>query len=67
MGSLLATFSVLILVFLFVGTGNAVMITEFCPDPYLHDDADEYIVLSGQGLPDQCDQADFSDVRIKSA
>jgi cardiolipin synthase A/B len=30
----------------------AVMITEFCPDPYLHDDADEYIVLSGNGLLD---------------
>jgi cardiolipin synthase len=30
----------------------AVMITEFCPDPYLHDDADEYIVLSGDGLLD---------------
>jgi phosphatidylserine/phosphatidylglycerophosphate/cardiolipin synthase-like enzyme len=28
------------------------MITEFCPDPYLHDDADEYIVLSGDGLLD---------------
>lgn len=30
-----------------VCAGSAVMITEFCPDPYLHDDADEYIVLSG--------------------
>lgn len=35
-----------------IGTGAAVMITEFCPDPYLHDDADEYIVLSGNGLLD---------------
>ena len=32
-----------------MGAGSAVMITEFCPDPYLHDDADEYIVLSGNG------------------
>jgi phosphatidylserine/phosphatidylglycerophosphate/cardiolipin synthase-like enzyme len=32
-----------------ISTGAAVMITEFCPDPYLHDDADEYIVLSGHG------------------
>jgi cardiolipin synthase A/B len=35
-----------------VGIGSAVMITEFCPDPYLHDDADEYIVLSGNGSLD---------------
>ncbi|OPY38966.1 MAG: cardiolipin synthetase [Methanoregula sp. PtaU1.Bin051] len=27
----------------------AFQITEFCPDPYLSDDADEYIVLSGSG------------------
>lgn len=35
--------------------GNGVsgfLITEFCPDPYIHDDADEYIVLSGTGLLD---------------
>lgn len=35
-----------------VCTGASVMITEFCPDPYLHDDADEYIVLSGNGSLD---------------
>jgi cardiolipin synthase len=35
-----------------VGTGASVLITEFCPDPYLHDDADEYIVLSGNGSLD---------------
>jgi cardiolipin synthase A/B len=29
--------------------GATVRITGFCPDPYLHDDADEYIVLSGNG------------------
>ena len=32
--------------------GATIMITEFCPDPYLHDDADEYIVLSGSGSLD---------------
>ena len=32
--------------------GNTVMITEFCPDPYLHDDMDEYLVLSGTGSLD---------------
>jgi phosphatidylserine/phosphatidylglycerophosphate/cardiolipin synthase-like enzyme len=31
------------------GAAAPVRITEFCPDPYLHDDADEYIVLSGDG------------------
>ncbi|MDD1687757.1 phospholipase D-like domain-containing protein [Methanoregula sp.] len=31
------------------GAISQVRITEFCPDPYLHDDADEYIVLSGNG------------------
>jgi len=35
-----------------ISSAVAVMITEFCPDPYLHDDADEYIVLSGNGLLD---------------
>jgi cardiolipin synthase len=32
--------------------GAAVQIVEFCPDPYLHDDADEYLVLSGTGSLD---------------
>lgn len=32
--------------------GGTAVITEFCPDPYLHGDADEYIVLSGTGLLD---------------
>lgn len=31
---------------------SAVLITEFCPDPYLPDDADEYVVLSGSGSLD---------------
>jgi len=30
----------------------AVQITEFCPDPYQYDDADEYLVLSGTGSLD---------------
>jgi cardiolipin synthase A/B len=35
-----------------VHAGVAVQIVEFCPDPYLHDDMDEYLVLSGNGLLD---------------
>jgi phosphatidylserine/phosphatidylglycerophosphate/cardiolipin synthase-like enzyme len=31
---------------------SAVQILEFCPDPYLHDDADEYLVISGTGSLD---------------
>ena len=33
-----------------VHAGAMVQIVEFCPDPYLHDDMDEYLVLSGNGL-----------------
>jgi phosphatidylserine/phosphatidylglycerophosphate/cardiolipin synthase-like enzyme len=32
--------------------GGTVQIIEFCPDPYLHNDADEYLVLSGTGFLD---------------
>ncbi|MEI7856278.1 MAG: phospholipase D-like domain-containing protein [Methanomicrobiales archaeon] len=32
--------------------GTTIRITEFCPDPYLHDDMDEYLVLSGNGSLD---------------
>jgi cardiolipin synthase A/B len=35
-----------------MSAGATILITEFCPDPYLHDDADEYIVLSGCGSLD---------------
>ncbi|PKL69377.1 MAG: phospholipase [Methanomicrobiales archaeon HGW-Methanomicrobiales-1] len=35
-----------------VHAGTAIRITEFCPDPYLHDDMDEYLVLSGTGSLD---------------
>jgi len=41
---------VLLLLLCCIGyAGASVRITAFCPDPYLHDDADEYIVLSGSG------------------
>jgi cardiolipin synthase A/B len=43
---------VLVILLVYVGAAGAVpsvLITEFCPDPYLHDDADEYLVLSGEG------------------
>jgi cardiolipin synthase len=32
-----------------VHVSAAVQIIEFCPDPYLFDDADEYLVISGNG------------------
>jgi len=37
-----------------VGCAGAdpISITEFCPNPYLHDDTDEYLVLSGHGSLD---------------
>jgi len=38
--------------------GTGILITEFCSDPYLRDDADEYIVLSGQGPLDGITVAD---------
>jgi len=41
-----------------VYAGTAVQIVEFCPDPYLHDDADEYIVLSGNGVLDNITVSD---------
>jgi cardiolipin synthase A/B len=43
---------VLVILMVFImhaGAAAPIRITEFCPDPYLHDDADEYIVLSGYG------------------
>jgi cardiolipin synthase A/B len=35
-----------------VHAGATVQIVEFCPDPFLHDDMDEYLVLSGNGVLD---------------
>jgi phosphatidylserine/phosphatidylglycerophosphate/cardiolipin synthase-like enzyme len=37
---------------LFITPTTAVQIVEFCPDPYLYGDADEYIILSGSGSLD---------------
>jgi phosphatidylserine/phosphatidylglycerophosphate/cardiolipin synthase-like enzyme len=36
----------------------AVQITEFCPDPYQYSDADEYLILSGDGLLDDITVSD---------
>jgi phosphatidylserine/phosphatidylglycerophosphate/cardiolipin synthase-like enzyme len=36
----------------------SVQIVEFCPDPYLHDDTDEYIVISGNGTLDNISVSD---------
>ncbi|MEN6609634.1 MAG: phospholipase D-like domain-containing protein [Methanoregulaceae archaeon] len=44
--------SLLIALFLLIIPVNAVQIVEFCPDPYLSEDPDEYIVLEGNGLLD---------------
>jgi len=40
---------VLLVIPLAAGAAGTVMITEFCPDPYLAGDPDEYLVLSGNG------------------
>jgi cardiolipin synthase len=45
------TVAALFLLWCIVGC-SAVRIIEFCPDPYLPDDADEYLVLSGTGSLD---------------
>jgi cardiolipin synthase len=46
---------IIILIFCLVcvmHAGAAVQIIEFCPDPYLYDDMDEYLVISGNGSLD---------------
>ena len=43
---------VLLALLVISGPCSAFQITEFCPDPYQPDDADEYIVISGAGLMD---------------
>ncbi|MDP3565264.1 MAG: phospholipase D-like domain-containing protein, partial [Methanoregula sp.] len=43
---------ILLLIVGVVHSGTSISITEFCPDPYLYDDVDEYVVLSGNGLLD---------------
>jgi cardiolipin synthase len=51
----------IVLVLAFIAPAAAtVRITEFCPDPYLHDDADEYLVLSGDALLDGVTVSDGS-------
>ncbi len=42
----------ILLLCLLAGIGEGIMITEFCPDPYLPNDPDEYLVLEGEGLLD---------------
>ena len=42
----------ILLLCLLAGTAGGIMITEFCPDPYLPRDPDEYLVLEGEGLLD---------------
>ena len=41
-----------LLLCLFAGTAGGVAIVEFCPDPYLAGDLDEYLVLEGEGVLD---------------
>lgn len=43
---------VLFLVLLLPGFSCAIQITEFCPDPYLSEDPDEYLVIEGNGRLD---------------
>jgi Phosphatidylserine/phosphatidylglycerophosphate/cardiolipin synthases and related enzymes len=45
------TISLIFILFILVPAG-AVMIVEFCPDPYLYGDEDEYLVLEGNGFLD---------------
>jgi len=42
----------LLLLFFMVWNASAFQIVEFCPDPYLPNDPDEYIVLEGHGNTD---------------
>jgi cardiolipin synthase A/B len=45
----------LVCILLLVGivhAGASVQISEFCPDPWLHDDPDEFIILTGTGTLD---------------
>jgi cardiolipin synthase len=41
-----------LLLCLLTGTACGILITEFCPDPYLPGDPDEYLVLEGDGVLD---------------
>ncbi len=44
---------VLFLTMTLVLSVTAIQVVEFCPDPYLSGDADEYLVLEGEGLLDR--------------
>jgi hypothetical protein len=43
---------ILFLILLLPGIASAIQITEFCPDPYLPEDPDEYLVIEGNGRLD---------------
>ena len=45
-------FVLIILMICTMHAADAVRIVEFCPDPYLHDDSDEYLVIAGNGSLD---------------
>ena len=45
-------FVLIILMICTMHAADAVRIIEFCPDPYLHDDPDEYLVIAGNGSLD---------------
>lgn len=44
--------AIILLFCLIAGCAGAVQIVEFCPDPYLPGDLDEYLVLEGSGVLD---------------
>ena len=44
--------AILFLILLLPGLSCAIQITEFCPDPYLPEDPDEYLVIEGNGRLD---------------
>lgn len=44
--------AVIFLLCILSSTAGGIQITEFCPDPYLPHDPDEYLVLEGEGLLD---------------
>ena len=52
------TLTLFLCLYLITHAGAAVQIGDFCPDPYLRDDADEYIVISGDGALDNISLSD---------
>lgn len=53
-----AVISLIFFLLCVIHASAAVQIVEFCPDPYLHEDADEYIILSGNGTLDDISLSD---------